>query len=279
MQRKRYTTTMYIGIDIGGSKILVVAGDSRHHILRQAKVETPETAAQGMIEIVHLVEQVAAGEKVTAIGVAAPGPIDRKRGRLFDTPPRNLTWGPVDIGPQLTNHFHAPVTVEHDAAAGALAEAVIGAAKGKANVLYMTISTGVGIGVVTDGEVYHGLHDTEAATIVVSEGRTSQEFEEVVSGRALKRRFGKYGYQITDPKIWDTYSKDLAVGLHDLITILSPEIVVIGGGVGVHLDRFHDFLVTHLEERKRLYPLPPIVSAKYVETGTVQGALILAARL
>jgi predicted NBD/HSP70 family sugar kinase len=270
---------MYIGIDIGGSKVLVVAGDARYRILRQAKVETPATAQQGMIEIIHLVEQVAAVERVRAIGVAAPGPVDRAGGRLFETPPRNLSWGPVDIGRQLTNHFKAPVVVEHDAAAAALAEAVMGAAKGKANVLYVTISTGVGMGVVVDGQIYHGFHDTEAATIYVDAGGQEQEFEEVVSGRALKRRFGKYGYQITDPKTWDLYAADLAVGLHDLISALSPEIVVIGGGVGVHLDRFHEFLVRHLQKMQQMYPLPPIVGAKYIETGTAHGALILAARL
>jgi len=270
---------MYIGVDIGGSKILVVAGDASYRIVRQAKVETPDTAEQGMIEIIHLAEQVAAGKKVKAIGVAAPGPVDRARGRLFDTPPRNLKWGPLDIGHQLTNHFQAPVAVEHDASAAALAEAVIGAAKGKRNVLYVTISTGVGMAVVTDGEIYHGAHDTESATLYIDQGGRSQEFEEVVSGRALKRRFGKYGYQITDPKIWDTYAADLALGLHDLITVLSPEIVVIGGGVGVHLDRFHDFLVAHLKTMKSMYPLPPIIGAKYIETGAAYGALILASRL
>ena len=269
---------MYIGVDIGGSKILVVAGDSHYKILRQAKVETPDNADQGMIEIIHLAEQVAAGEPVLAIGVAAPGPVDRAHGKLFETPPRNLNWGPIDIGTQLTNHFQAPVVVEHDASAGALAEAVIGVAKGKKNVLYVTISTGVGIGIVTDGQIYHGFHDTEAATIIIDQGGIGQELEKVVSGPAIKRRFGKFGYQITDPKVWDAYAADLALGLHDLITILSPEIVVIGGGVGVHLDRFHDALCKHLNTMKRMYPLPPIVGAKYIETGTVEGALILASR-
>jgi predicted NBD/HSP70 family sugar kinase len=270
---------MYIGVDIGGSKILVVAGTGEGHILRQAKIPTPETAAQGVMEIIHLIERVAAGETIRAIGVAAPGPVDRVRGRLFDTPPRNLAWEPVAIGPQLTNHFGVPVALEHDATAAALAESVIGAAKGKRYVLYMTISTGVGLGVVIDGQPYHGFHDTEAANIYVNEDGEPREYEEVISGRALKRRFGKYGYQITDPKIWDEYAKDVAVGLNDLITVLSPEIVVIGGGVGVHLGRFHDFLVAHLKRLRRMYPLPPIVGARYVETGTVQGALILAEQL
>jgi predicted NBD/HSP70 family sugar kinase len=83
----------------------------------------------------------------------------------------------------------------------------------------------------------------------------------------------------TDPKTWDTYAGDLALGLHDLITILSPEIIVIGGGVGLHLPKFHAALVKHLNKRPRMYPLPPIVQARYIETGAVEGALILATRL
>jgi predicted NBD/HSP70 family sugar kinase len=115
--------------------------------------------------------------------------------------------------------------------------------------------------------------------VYVDQNGKRQEFEEAVSGRAIKRRFGKFGYQITDPKTWDLYAADLALGLHDLITVLSPEIVVIGGGVGVHLKRFHDPLVKHLRALKQMYELPPIVEARYIETGTAHGALILASRL
>ncbi len=268
---------MNIGVDIGGSKILVVAGSDDGQITRSQKIETPDTADQGVAEIVHLVEQVAGDDRIGTIFVASPGPIDRRRGRILRTP--NMDWEPVDIVARLKNHFGVPVGLEKDANAAALSETVMGAAKGKRYVLYVTVSTGIGTGIVIDGEIYHGAHDPEGGHIdIPAEGRT-EEFERAASGKALKRRFGKYGYEIHDTETWNLFAKDLAVGLHDLITVVSPEIVVIGGGVGVHFQRFHRFLLAHLKALHPLYPTPPIVPAKHVETAVAHGALLLAARL
>jgi predicted NBD/HSP70 family sugar kinase len=268
---------MFIGIDIGGSKILVVSGNDRFQILNSQKIETPDSAAQGIIEIIHLIENVSAGEKIKAIQIASPGPIDREHGLMLKTP--NMDWGRVEIVKQLKNHFGVPVALEKDADAAALSEAKIGAAKGKRYVLYVTVSTGVGTGMVIDGKIYHGAKDTEGGHIYISAEGKNEELETAASGRALKRRFGKFGYQIKDPKVWDEYAKDLAIGLYDLITIFSPEIVVIGGGVGVHYQRFHDALIKHISELKPYYPTPPIVPAKNMETAVAYGALILATNL
>ena len=268
---------MYIGVDIGGSKILVVAGDDKHRIIRHAKVKTPESSAQGVTEIIHLIEQVAGGDKIKAVFVASPGPLDRKAGRILKTP--NMTWEPVDIVRKLKSHFSVPVGLEKDADAAALSEATIGAAKGQPYVLYVTVSTGVGTGIVLNGEIYHGAHDPEGGHMdIYAEGKT-EELEKAVAGPALKRRFGKYGYQITDPKIWDEFAGDLAKGLETLILTLSPSVVVIGGGVGVHFRKFEKQLITHLEKLKPIYPLPPIVPARHIETAVAYGTLILASRL
>lgn len=270
---------MYIGIDIGGTKILVVGGDKDGAIVRQAKIETPATADQGVMEIIHLIEQVAEQDQIKSIFVAAPGPVDRAKGVLFPVPTPNVKWGPTDIVAQLKNHFKLPVGLEKDANAAALAEAVSGAGKGYETVLYMTISTGVGTGLITAHEIYHGAHDPEGGHMYIAAEGINEELEAAVSGPAMKRRFGLYGYEITDPKIWDEYSKDLAIGVRNMITTFSPDIVVIGGGAGTHFDQFEQFLVQHLAELTPIYPDPPIVEAKYPETAVALGTLILAARL
>jgi predicted NBD/HSP70 family sugar kinase len=117
---------------------------------------------------------------------------------------------------------------------------------------------------------------------ITAEGR-SEEFEYAASGKALIRRFGKAGYQITDPKVWDEFAKDLAVGLHNLIVVLSPSVVVIGGGVGVHFHKFEAFLRQHLVELQPAHydplPIPPIVPAQNMETAVAYGTLILASKL
>ncbi len=268
---------MYIGVDIGGSKILVVAGATGREITRQAKVETPNNAAQAITEIAHLIEQVSEGSPVKAIAVGAAGTLDRKRGILIENP--NLGWAETPIIAQLKNHFKVPITLENDANVAGLAEAVEGTGQGYHYVLYVTVSTGVGTGIVINHEIYHGEHDTEGGHILIAAENTMEELEYAVSGPALKRRFGLYGYEITDPKMWDEFACDLAVGLYNFITLLSPSVVVIGGGVGVHFKKFEAPLLKHLQSLKPKYPLPPVVAARHIETAVAYGALILASRL
>lgn len=266
-----------IGVDIGASKILVAAGNQKHRVLRSRRIETPDNEHQAVIEIIHLIEQIAAGHPIKAIYVASPGPVDRSKGVILKTP--NMPWEPVAIVSQLRNHFAVPVGLEKDADAAALAEAALGAGKGYPVVLYVTISTGVGTGLVIEGRIYHGRHDPEGGHMdIMAEGRL-EELETAISGRAIKRRFGLYGYEITDPKIWDEYSKDVATGLHNLITTLSPSVVVMGGGVNVHFRKFEKFLHKHLGKLNPINETPPIVPAKYMETAPLRGALMLASRL
>lgn len=276
-KHKRYNTVMYIGVDIGGSKILVVGGNSKYEILRHEKIKTPETSAQGVIEIIHLIERVAEDNDIKSIYIASPGPIDRECGKILKTP--NMTWEPVSIVSKLKNHFKVPVGLEKDANAAALSEAIIGAAKGEENVLYVTVSTGVGTGIILSGEIYHGAHDPEGGHMLIHAENKSEELEKATSGKAIKRRFGLYGYEIKDANTWDQFAYDLAIGFHNLIQMISPDIVILGGGVGVHFKKFERFLLAHLQELNPTYPTPPIKPAKNMETCVAYGTLILASRL
>lgn len=272
---------MYIGVDIGGSKILVVAGNGDYKIARQSKIPTPSEGDQGMIETIHLIEQVAAGDPIKAIGVASPA-VDASNGEILGTNPNMHGWRGTNILTLLRNHFRVPISVVGDAAAAALTEAKMGAGRGKPYVLYITISTGIGGALVINDELYHGAYDLEPGHMVLDPdgplcgcgGRG--HFEAMCSGRAIKRIYGKYGYEITDPKVWDKISATMALGFHNLISVYAPSIVVIGGGVAVHYDQFHDFLIQHLQALTPMYPLPPIVPAEHIETAVAYGALIVA---
>ena len=265
---------MKIGVDIGGSKILVVAAKDPKEILRSQKIETPSTGTQALAEITHIIEKVGSGEKIEGIGVGVAGVTDRKKGRFLHN--SNMGWESFDLVGGLKNHFKVPVRMENDADTAGLAEAVIGSGQGKPYVLYVTISTGIGIGMIINGEIYHGEFDPEGGHMMIHAENKMQKFQDASSGKALKRRYGLYGYQIKDPEVWDDYSKDLAVGIYNFIQVLSPTIVVIGGGVGVHFHKFYPFLEKHLAELKPSYGVPPVVQATFIETAVAHGALILA---
>jgi glucokinase len=176
-----------------------------------------------------------------------------------------------------------PTVIENDANTAALAEQHLGAGKGSKVMLFVTISTGIGTGLVLDGKVYHGAHDTEGGHVIVEPGGPlcgcggRGHFEAVASGRAIERDYGRIARDIHESAIWNDIAAKVAVGLSSLITAYSPDTVVLGGGVGgVHYDRLHRPLLKHLERSHLLYPLPKIRRAKFTETAPLYGCFILA---
>lgn len=271
---------MYIGVDIGASKILAGTGqpDGRLHTI---KLETPADPRAGVSAIIQAIESLSGSQDLTTIGVAAPGAIDFASGKLLKLP--NLSWNGLPLGAKLQQHFKIPVVVENDADAAALAEATFGAGRGRNPVLYVTVSSGIGTGLIIDGHIYHGASDPEGGHITIRPdgpqcgcgGRG--HFEALVSGQAIIRRFGRPAFEITDRPTWDLIAEDLALGLSSLIAMSAPAIVVLGGGVSVHWHRFKKPLAEHLRHYgPKLYPQPPVVPAKYIEEAVLRGALLVA---
>ena len=158
--------THVVGIDIGGTKLATVVADSTGHILSKVRKPTlaekgPEYALQLLFEMVR--ETVAsadlAQESVSAIGVSCGGPLDTKTGVVY-SPPNLPGWDALPLKAQLESEFHIPVTIENDANASALAEYRFGGGRGYEAVLYITMSTGIGGGIVIDGQIYHGANDS-----------------------------------------------------------------------------------------------------------------------
>ncbi len=273
---------MYVGIDIGGTKLLAAYSPDGRRMVRSEKIATPTNPKAALEAMVDLAHKVAAGKPIASIGLSSPGPLDLDRGIIL-TPP-NLPWHNVEAKRWLAKHLQATVVMQHDAACGGLAEALIGAGQGFKRVLYITISTGIGVSLIVDGQVYHGANrNVEGGHItVVKDGPVCGcggrgHFEAIASGRAIKREFGKYAYEIHDARTWDKIAANMAVGISSLIAVTTPDVVVLGGGVSVHYRKFHKFLMKHLASD---YPfgIPPLRQAKYVETAPVLGALLLASQ-
>ncbi len=271
---------MYIGIDIGGTKTLVASADLEAKIVSQQKIATPGKVEIAQEAIVDLVHAVARNSDIKAIGVAAPGPIDWENGAIGKA--ANIPWRHLEIIKVLEKHFRAPVVLENDANTAALAEARLGSGAGFDPVLYVGIGTGVGTGLVSKGQIYRGAFDVEGGHMIIDPNGEKcgcggvGHWETIVSGPAFHKRFGQQPAEVKDPKVWDEYAKDLAHGLVNLCAAVSPGVIVLGGGVGTHLDSFKQPLEKYLDEQYRLYPTPEIKAAKYPETASVFGAILLA---
>ena len=153
---------MWLGFDIGGTKLAVVVGDDTGRIAaRRRRPMRPSgdarTDVDAMLRDAHelLAEAGVAPSALRGVGVAAPGPIDLARG-VVESPPNLTGWGTVPLRGWLEAAFAAPVHLENDANAAALAEWRFGAARGARHMAYLTMSTGVGGGLVLDGRLYRG---------------------------------------------------------------------------------------------------------------------------
>jgi predicted NBD/HSP70 family sugar kinase len=100
----------------------------------------------------------------------------------------------------------------------------------------------------------------------------TKQWEDFASGRALKARYGKQASEITDPAIWQEYTKLLVAGLEDLLAIIKPDAVIFGGGVGAHFENFKGFLEDELNKiNNPLVPVPPLLKAQRPEEAVIYG--------
>ncbi len=152
-----------LGIDIGGTKVALVLGEADGAIRAQTRYPAPRSGSQArdLETLIDACRALLAGEgagavDLEAVGVALPGPLDTASGRVIEAP--NLPgWGPLSVREVLADGLGAPVALENDANAAALAEWRFGAGQGVARMVYLTMSTGVGGGLVLDGALYRGV--------------------------------------------------------------------------------------------------------------------------
>jgi glucokinase len=155
-----------VGIDIGGTKLATVVADGKGNILSKVRRPTradkgPEYAIQLLFEMVYeTISQAGLEQKsISAIGVSCGGPLDTKTGIVY-SPPNLPGWDAFPLKARLESEFKVATTIENDANASALAEYRFGGGRGYDAILYMTMSTGIGGGIVINGKVYHGANDS-----------------------------------------------------------------------------------------------------------------------
>lgn len=262
--------TLACGVDVGGTKIAGGVIDQDGTIVEELRVESPATDAEAIEEaIAGLVLELGSRHEIEAVGIGAAGYIDKSRSVVMFAP--NLAWRNLDLKAELEDRVNLPVIVENDANAAAWGEFTYGAGHDVDDLLLVTVGTGVGGGLVLDGELYRGAFGVGAEIghmrvmpdgILCGCGNRGC-FEQYASGSALVRearlaarggsllardlldRAGGDPDKITGPLITDAaqagdpfaveqlvlLGKWLGEGIASLTAILDPAVVVIGGGV------------------------------------------------
>ena len=240
-------------------------------ILRSEKFDTPETGEMGAERLIEAMRQLRGEEEVSAVVVGIAGVLHKDRKSLRWSPHLE-GWVGYDLHGALSQALSLPVTLENDAALGALGEAVAGAGAGSAIVAYVAVGTGIGGARIVDGKIDRSAFGFEIGHQYVS---GDVELEEMVSGTAVERSHGVPAKDIMDMDIWREYAKRFAYGLYNTLLHWSPDTVVLSGSLmresGMHVEDIR----AELERINRAIPsLPDIRHGKLEYPGLV-GALIL----
>ncbi len=155
-----------IGVDIGGTKITACLGDEKGkiHVSQRIMTQPLKGSKNGMDAMFDLIRKVLSESnvdirEVKAIGISSPGPIDYKKGKMLN-PPNLKGWENTELVELFTKEFNKPTFMNNDANAAGLAEYELGGCKGIPNLVYLTLSTGMGGGVIVDGKLLQGVSDT-----------------------------------------------------------------------------------------------------------------------
>lgn len=227
-------------LEAGGTKMVCAIGDETGKIFEQVSVptQTPEVTMPTMIEFFKK-------KKLDALGIACFGPVelDRKSpvyGHITTTP--KLAWRDFDIVGSFQKALGCPIGFDTDVNGSVLGEVTFGQAKGKKCVLYLTIGTGVGAGIYIEGKLLHGMLHPEAGHVLVTKksddsyaGKCPYHkncLEGLAAGPAIEERWGEKAVNLAGRKeVWDLEADYIAQALVGYILTLSPEMIILGGGV------------------------------------------------
>lgn len=282
---------MIAGIELGGTKTVVAVGRDDTSLAEEWRF--PTTTPEETFD--QAIRWLAARGVPSAIGVAAFGPVavspgSDRYGHVLDTPKDG--WSGFGILPALTGAFpDASVKIETDVNAAALAEARIGAARGIEDVVYITIGTGIGAGILSGGRLIHGALHPECGHFKVPR-HPDDTFpgvcpfhgdclEGMASGPAIEARWKSPASDLPpDHPAWDTEAWYVTHGVLALLAVVAPARVIIGGGVS-QASGFHQRVEALLKEKASGY-FPILREAPYIlppalgQQAGIRGALLLA---
>jgi glucokinase len=239
---------MLAGIDLGGTQVRVALARSDGRLVASVKTRTHLLATpQAMVDWAAAeIDRHRGREKVRSITIAAPGPIDIKRGVLVNPP--NLPWQNVPLVAMMARATGAKAHLANDADMAGLGEFHHGAGRGTRNMVYITWSTGVGGGLIIDGRLHRGAHGTagEIGHMIIDPNGPLDNcgqrgcLEAFVSGTALARETGKPAAELFASAargdhharaVVEKAARYMGIALISLTNALDPEMFVIGGGV------------------------------------------------
>ncbi|BAZ79047.1 ROK family protein [Sphaerospermopsis kisseleviana CS-549] len=256
-----------IGIDLGGTAIKLGRFTTDGKCLQSITVDTPQPATPEavLLKMIEAIAQIDPDNQSIAIGVGTPGPADAA-GRVAKVAINLVGWQDVPLADWLEAKTGKPTILANDANCAGLGEAWLGAGRSFQHLILLTLGTGVGGAIILDGKLFVG-HQGAAAELglitlnpdgPMCNSGNQGSLEQHTSIAAIRRRTGKEPAELGklaqngDIEVltfWQEYGKDLGIGLTSLIYVLTPQAVIIGGGVSASFQYFLPAMQAEIEKR------------------------------
>ena len=290
------TATHAIGVDLGGTKILAGVVTREGEVLRRHERMTTLDSQDALVAELEIAIGEVLDDDVGAIGMGVPGPLDLSTGRTYDMV--NLPFHDFRLRDHMRETFSLPVGLDNDANAAAVAEWRVGAGRGVDDLVMLTLGTGLGGGVISNGKPFRGAHGAGVElghTVIVHDGRPCQgrcsgrgHLEPYVTGvaatRAAQEAFGPAAdahrlVRLANEgdeqarEILADIGRHLGSAMGSFANIFEPALIVLGGGFGVAA---WEHIVGPAEEvmkREALRPMRDEVRVVRAELGTTAGLI------
>jgi len=233
----------FVGLDIGGTKILAAIANGAGQIIKRVYRKTPISLTDGLDVLNNILNELSAGENISGIGIAIGGPLDYEKGIV--SPLHQPEWQNLPLKQILEERWHCNVYIDVDTNVAALGEYRLTNEKSK-RFLYLTLSTGMGGGFIYNGKIYrgsNGIHP-EPGHISINyrcrnldnlkcECGVSDCLEALISGNGIKRVYGKPAENLNEDEL-DEVAYNLGQGLRNMTVLYAPDIISLGGGISYY---------------------------------------------
>ena len=259
---------MIVAIDIGGTKTLIASFSYDGKIQKETKFPTPQDKDEFVNSLKTTLLNEYNYEPIEVIAIAIPGVIENN----IISRCAHLPWKNFDIISSLKEIMNdVPIIIENDANLGGLGEVSL-LKTTPVSATYITISTGIGSGIISNGKIDIGTDKSEVGHALLEYKGKYEEWEKFAAGSAIVATYGKYARDIKDPVIWDEIADRISRGFLVLIPILQPECIIIGGSIGTYYENYIDKLNQIIKERLSPYiSVPKILKAQHPEESVIYG--------
>jgi glucokinase len=277
---------VFVGLDIGGTKIMVASADREGNILHRARMATSASLEEDLTNINTMIAEVVGKDEILGMGAAIGGPLDWGQGIV--SPLHQPAWRNIPLKALMQSKWSCPFHVDVDTNVAAMGEYRWGEVSAK-RFLYITLSTGMGGGFLVDGEIYRGQDGAHPEvghqsinfrctnpSAVQCECGALDCLEALISGNGIRRVYGKPAEELS-PQEWEEVSYNLGQGLRNLAALYAPDLIRIGGGVAVGGgENFIRRAREVMEEHLKLVPPPEVALSDLGYDTALRGAIAMA---